>query len=194
MQGPIRPARALPAHQQAVSWSSARQANAQSHFTPARLTVNCVMQGPTRPARSLPAHQQAVSWSSARQANAQSRDFTVNALMLDPFSLLIYDYSGGIKDCSKRVLRSIGSASESLQQDPARIFRAVRHAARCGGSYHPLTFLVESIMLRFVAAVIIFEVPSMMHGPKPVVNILERVLLAFVSLLEAFLAYICKAV
>ena len=59
------------------------------------------MQGPIRPARALPAHQQAVSWSSARQANAQSRDFTVNALMLDPFSLLIYDYSGGIKDCSK---------------------------------------------------------------------------------------------
>ncbi len=80
----------------------------------------------------MSAQQQAVSWSSARQANAQSRDFTVNALMLDPFSLLIYDYSGGVKDCSKRVLRSIGSASESLQQDPVRILRAVRHAARCG--------------------------------------------------------------
>lgn len=83
-----------------------------------------------------------MSWSSARQANAQSRDFTVNALMLDPFSLLIYDHAGGVKDCAKRVLRSIGSPAESLQQDPARILRAVRHAARCGRVPSPSTLRI----------------------------------------------------
>lgn len=77
-----------------------------------------------------------VSWSDARQANARSRDFTVNALMLDPFSLLVYDYTGGIKDCTKRALRTIGSPWESFQLDPARILRAIRHAARCGRA-HP---------------------------------------------------------
>ena len=105
-----------------------------------KLTVNAdsyvaplsVLQGSDRHARASSAPQQTVSWSSARQANAQARDFTVNALMLDPFSLLIYDYAGGVKDCAKRVLRSIGSPAESLAQDPARILRAVRHAARCG--------------------------------------------------------------
>ena len=71
-------------------------------------------------------------WSDARRANAASRDFTVNALMLDPFGLLVHDYTGGVRDCAKRVLRTIGSPAESFQLDPARMLRAVRHAARCG--------------------------------------------------------------
>ncbi len=133
-----------------MSWSSARQANVQYCRFPVIILILkyvCIytietpvykMQGFDRHVRATSAQQQAVSWSSARQANAQSRDFTVNSLMLDPFSLLIYDYSGGVKDCSKRVLRSIGSASESLQQDPVRILRAVRHAARCGMDLHAL--------------------------------------------------------
>ncbi|CAK0736587.1 hypothetical protein CVIRNUC_000770 [Coccomyxa viridis] len=84
-----------------------------------------------RPA-PLPAEQQHVRWSDARRANATSRDFTVNALMLDPFGLLVHDYTGGVRDCAKRVLRTIGSPTESFQLDPARMLRAVRHAARCG--------------------------------------------------------------
>ena len=71
-------------------------------------------------------------WSDALRANAASRDFTVNALMLDPFGLLVHDYTGGVRDCAKRVLRTIGSPTESFQLDPARMLRAARHAARCG--------------------------------------------------------------
>jgi poly(A) polymerase len=71
------------------------------------------------------------TWSDARRANALARDFTVNALMLDPFSLLLYDYTRGVRDCMKQILRAIGSPAESFKADPARIFRAIRHAARC---------------------------------------------------------------
>lgn len=39
------------------------------------------------------------SWSAARRWNAQSRDFTVNALLYDPFANVIYDYTGGVRDC-----------------------------------------------------------------------------------------------
>lgn len=89
-------------------------------------------QGASKRPAPLPAEQQHVRWSDARRANAMSRDFTVNALMLDPFGLLVHDYTGGVRDCAKRVLRTIGSPAESFQLDPARMLRAVRHAARCG--------------------------------------------------------------
>ena len=92
-------------------------------------------QGASKGPAPLPAEQQHVRWSDARRANATSRDFTVNALMLDPFGLLVHDYTGGVRDCAKRVLRTIGSPSESFQLDPARMLRAVRHAARCGEGY-----------------------------------------------------------
>lgn len=38
-------------------------------------------------------------WCNARMQNALERDFTVNALMYDPFSRIVFDYTNGIKDC-----------------------------------------------------------------------------------------------
>ena len=38
-------------------------------------------------------------WSEARLKNALDRDFTVNALMYDPFSRIVFDYTNGIEDC-----------------------------------------------------------------------------------------------
>ena len=94
------------------------------------------MQGSRRQLRgpTPSAYPQALqaTWCDARRANALARDFTVNALMLDPFSLLLYDYTSGVRDCTKQTLRAIGSPAESFKADPARILRAVRHAARCG--------------------------------------------------------------
>lgn len=37
-------------------------------------------------------------WKVARQQNAEARDFTVNALMYDPFSRIIFDYTDGVTD------------------------------------------------------------------------------------------------
>lgn len=51
-----------------------------------------------------------------RRANALKRDFTVNALMYDPFSQLLYDYVGGVQDCTNRTLRTLGDPVESFQQ------------------------------------------------------------------------------
>lgn len=42
---------------------------------------------------------QSLLWKTARQQNAKSRDFTVNALMYDPFSRIIFDYTDGVADC-----------------------------------------------------------------------------------------------
>ena len=76
----------------------------------------------------------AMTWTQARRANARSRDFTVNALLYDPFTLLLYDYVGGVTDLELGVVRCVrGAPNKSLQQDPARILRAIRCAARTGG-------------------------------------------------------------
>lgn len=74
-------------------------------------------------------------WAAARLDNVRARDFTVNSILFDPFSALLYDYAGGFKDCQRRVLRTVIDAETSFQEDPARILRAVRHAARVGGHH-----------------------------------------------------------
>jgi tRNA nucleotidyltransferase/poly(A) polymerase len=70
------------------------------------------------------------TWATARRDNAIKRDFRVNGLLYDPFSRILYDYVGGTADCTAGILRTMGSPTHSFTQDPARILRAVRLAAR----------------------------------------------------------------
>ena len=79
----------------------------------------------------------ATLWTSARRENAQARDFTVNGLLFEPCSGLLFDYVGGMADCKNRVLRTIGSPTERFKDDPARILRAVRTASRTGKAVTP---------------------------------------------------------
>lgn len=92
-----------------------------------------------REAASSPvaAAQPELLWSAARVENALARDFTCNAIMFDPFSALVLDYAGGFRDCQRRVLRTVIDPETSFREDPARILRAVRHAARVGDPYLP---------------------------------------------------------
>jgi len=62
--------------------------------------------------------------------DATRRDFTVNAMYYDPHSQTVVDYHGGLKDANKRVLRMIGDAATRYREDPVRIIRAVRFAAK----------------------------------------------------------------
>jgi poly(A) polymerase len=71
-----------------------------------------------------------VTWSEARKQNARKRDFTMNALLYDPFSRILFDYVGGIDDCMNNKLKTIGSVKDSFVEDPARILRAIRLASR----------------------------------------------------------------
>ena len=50
----------------------------------------------------------------------------------DPFSQLVFDYTGGLADCSKRLVRTIGPAETSLRHDPIRMLRAVRFCSTSG--------------------------------------------------------------
>ena len=80
--------------------------------------------------------------------DATRRDFTVNALYYDPESQLVVDYHGGIQDSKKRVLRMIGDPVARYREDPVRIIRAVRFAAKLG----PLGFKLEAKTAKPLAA------------------------------------------
>lgn len=71
--------------------------------------------------------------------DAARRDFTVNALYYDPARQVVIDYHHGIDDAGKRVLRMIGDPSARFREDPVRIIRVVRFAAKLGFEIEPHT-------------------------------------------------------
>lgn len=66
--------------------------------------------------------------------DAKSRDFTVNGLFYDPVADLVIDHVGGTVDVERRLLRTIGDADKRLREDPVRLLRAIKFAARLGFS------------------------------------------------------------
>ncbi|HZN87189.1 MAG TPA: polynucleotide adenylyltransferase PcnB [Burkholderiales bacterium] len=67
-----------------------------------------------------------------QEEDARRRDFTINALYFDPATEEIIDYHGGLADLKKRVLRMIGDPVTRFREDPVRMLRAVRLAAKLG--------------------------------------------------------------
>lgn len=65
--------------------------------------------------------------------DATRRDFTINAMYYDPETQIVVDYHGGIADAKKKVLRMIGDPATRYREDPVRIIRAVRFAAKLHG-------------------------------------------------------------
>ena len=66
------------------------------------------------------------------EEDALRRDFTINALFLDPVSGEIRDYVGGYRDLADRRLRLIGDPDVRYREDPVRLLRAARFVAKLG--------------------------------------------------------------
>ena len=71
--------------------------------------------------------------------DAARRDFTVNAMYYDPQRQIVVDYHGGLKDSRKKLLRMIGDPATRYREDPVRIIRVVRFAAKLGFEIEPKT-------------------------------------------------------
>ena len=69
--------------------------------------------------------------------DAARRDFTVNALYFDPATEQIHDYHHGVADLKQRTLRMIGDPRVRYREDPVRMLRAVRLAAKLGLTIDP---------------------------------------------------------
>ncbi len=71
--------------------------------------------------------------------DAQRRDLTINGLFYDLETFNIYDFVGGMQDLRERTIRIIGDPGLRIREDPARMIRAIRHAARTGFTIEPAT-------------------------------------------------------
>ncbi|GIZ53226.1 polynucleotide adenylyltransferase PcnB [Noviherbaspirillum aridicola] len=71
--------------------------------------------------------------------DAARRDFTINAMYYDPASQVVLDYHNGIADIRSKTLRIIGVPEARYREDPVRLLRVVRFAAKLGFSIDPAT-------------------------------------------------------
>ena len=73
------------------------------------------------------------------EEDALRRDFSVNALYYDIRDFSVRDYVGGLADLHAGVLRLIGDPATRYREDPVRMLRAARFAAKLGFRVHPDT-------------------------------------------------------
>ncbi len=66
------------------------------------------------------------------------RDFTVDAIAINPFAgeKSVADPYGGREDIRKKIIKTVGEASESFRAEPIRMMKAIRYAARYGFDLH----------------------------------------------------------
>jgi poly(A) polymerase len=64
--------------------------------------------------------------------DAARRDITVNAMYYDPATQIVVDYHGGMADSKAGLLRMIGDPQTRYREDPVRIIRVLRFAAKMG--------------------------------------------------------------
>jgi len=74
------------------------------------------------------------------EQDARRRDFTINGLFYDRETGKVIDYVSGMADLEARVVRTIGDPDIRFREDPVRILRAVKFAARCELSIEPETY------------------------------------------------------
>ena len=66
----------------------------------------------------------------SHEEDAARRDFTLNALYYDPLTEEVIDFHRGVQDLQKRLVRMIGNPEQRYREDPVRMLRAVRFAAK----------------------------------------------------------------
>jgi len=66
------------------------------------------------------------------RTDAERRDFTVNALYYNPENGELLEFSSGLEDLRQRTIRIIGNPEDRYKEDPVRLLRAIRFAAKLG--------------------------------------------------------------
>ncbi len=116
-----------------------------------------------------------VEFGHTLEGDLVRRDFTINAMALDPLDASLVDPHGGQRDLAERVLRTPGPPDVSFDDDPLRMLRAARFVARFGLS--PTDALLAS-MRRHVERIDIVsaerihdELLKLLGGPDPAVGL-----------------------
>ena len=99
--------------------------------------------------------------------DAVRRDITVNALYYDITDFSVKDYVGGVDDLKAGVLRMIGDPQTRFREDPVRMLRVVRFAAKLGFKIDPATatpiYELGHLLLNVSPARIFEEVLKLFH-------------------------------
>lgn len=82
--------------------------------------------------------------------DASRRDLSINALYYDTEKNTLHDFCDGLEDLAKRKIRIIGNPATRYSEDPVRLLRAVRFAAKLGfhidsKSLKPITKMADSL-------------------------------------------------
>ncbi|HEX4423550.1 MAG TPA: polynucleotide adenylyltransferase PcnB [Kofleriaceae bacterium] len=72
--------------------------------------------------------------------DARRRDFTINGLFYDVEREEVIDHVGGLADLDAKLVRTIGDPDIRFQEDPVRILRAIKFAARLDFGFEPATW------------------------------------------------------
>jgi putative nucleotidyltransferase with HDIG domain len=81
----------------------------------------------------------AVQFETDPRQDVLRRDFTINALLLDPDGGEVLDFVGGRQDLRDGIVRAIGEPEMRFREDHLRLLRAVRFAARFHYLIEPAT-------------------------------------------------------
>lgn len=85
-------------------------------------------------------HPDRVEYTRTPEEDVQRRDFTINALLLDPETNEVLDFVGGRDDLRAGIIRAIGNPEDRFREDKLRMARAVRFAARFRYAIEAKTF------------------------------------------------------
>ncbi len=72
--------------------------------------------------------------------DARRRDFTINGLFYDVEREEVIDHVGGLADLDAKLMRTIGDPEVRFQEDPVRMLRAIKFAARLDFGFEPTTW------------------------------------------------------
>jgi poly(A) polymerase len=84
-------------------------------------------------------HPDHVRFSQHPREDVARRDFTINAMMLDPVTGEVLDFVGGENDLQAGLIRAVGDPALRFAEDKLRMLRAVRFAARFEYAIEPAT-------------------------------------------------------
>ncbi len=80
-----------------------------------------------------------VVYTKSHAEDVARRDFTINALLLDPVTDEVIDLVEGLPDLERGLIRAVGEPAQRFAEDKLRMLRAVRFAARFGFAIEPET-------------------------------------------------------
>ncbi len=85
-------------------------------------------------------HPDKIIFENKLEKDLSRRDFTINALALNPLkNQELVDLFGGEKDIKKQIIRAVGEPSDRFKEDALRMLRAIRFSAQLGFSLEPKT-------------------------------------------------------